>query len=152
MRDRKGVLMEKALMGGKSTKKTNRPIVLASIMLAMFMGAIEATIVSTAMPAIVGDLGGFSLYSWVFSAYLLMNSVTVLIYGKLSDLFGRKPVLTFGIIVFLIGSILCGLATSMKMLIIFRLIQGVGAEAVTPIAMAIVGDRGPDEERGKKEG
>ena len=144
--------MEKALMGGQSTKKTNRPIVLASIMLAMFMGAIEATIVSTAMPAIVGDLGDFSLYSWVFSSYLLMNSITVLIYGKLADLFGRKPILMFGIIMFLIGSILCGLADSMAMLILFRLIQGFGAGAVTPIATTIVGDIYSTEERAKIQG
>ena len=110
-------------------------------MLAMFMGAIEATIVSTAMPAIVADLGGFTLYSWVFSSYLLMNSVTVLIYGKFSDLFGRKPILFFGIIMFLIGSILCGFATfDGNHLIIFRLIQGFGAGAVMPIATTIVGD------------
>ncbi|MGG3466493.1 MDR family MFS transporter [Neobacillus pocheonensis] len=121
-------------------------------MLAMFMGAIEATIVSTAMPAIVADLGGFTLYSWVFSAYLLMNAVTVLIYGKLSDLFGRKPILSIGIIIFLIGSILCGFATSMKTLIIFRLIQGLGAGAVTPIATTIVGDIYTAEERAKIQG
>jgi EmrB/QacA subfamily drug resistance transporter len=133
-------------------KQTRRPLVLASVMLAMFMGAIEATIVSTAMPAIVGDLGGFSLYSWVFSAYLLMNAVTVLIYGKLSDLFGRKPVLTFGIIVFLIGSILCGFAQSMTMLILFRFIQGFGAGAVMPIATTIVGDIYTKEERAKIQG
>ncbi|WP_042356407.1 MDR family MFS transporter [Bacillus rubiinfantis] len=133
-------------------KQTNRPLVLLSVMLAMFMGAIEATIVSTAMPAIVADLGGFALYSWVFSAYLLMNSVTVLIYGKLSDLFGRKPILTFGIIVFLAGSILCGLAESMQMLIIFRLIQGFGAGAVMPIATTIVGDIYTPEERAKIQG
>ncbi|MCL6574309.1 MAG: MFS transporter, partial [Bacillus sp. (in: Bacteria)] len=126
--------------GGSPKKQTKKPLVLAAVMLAMFMGAIEATIVSTAMPAIVADLGGFRLYSWVFSAYLLMNSVTVLIYGKLSDLFGRKPILTFGIIIFLLGSILCGFATSMKTLIIFRLIQGFGAGAVMPIATTIVGD------------
>ncbi len=121
-------------------------------MLAMFMGAIEATIVSTAMPAIVADLGGFTLYSWVFSAYLLMNSITVLIYGKLSDLFGRKPILFFGIILFLIGSILCGFASSMQMLIVFRLIQGFGAGAVTPIATTIVGDIYTAEERAKIQG
>lgn len=143
---------------GKITKESSRkkltkkPLVLASVMLAMFMGAIEATIVSTAMPAIVADLGGFTLYSWVFSAYLLMNSVTVLIYGKLSDLFGRKPILTIGIIFFLIGSILCGFATSMKMLIVFRLIQGFGAGAVTPIATTIVGDIYTTEERAKIQG
>ncbi|WP_066395448.1 MDR family MFS transporter [Neobacillus mesonae] len=133
-------------------KQTKKPLVLASVMLAMFMGAIEATIVSTAMPAIVADLGGFTLYSWVFSAYLLMNSITVLIYGKLSDLFGRRPILTFGIILFLIGSILCGFATSMQMLIIFRLIQGFGAGAVAPIATTIVGDIYTPEERAKIQG
>ncbi|SEN32260.1 drug resistance transporter, EmrB/QacA subfamily [Mesobacillus persicus] len=134
---------------GKRTKKT---LVLASVMLATFMGAIEATIVSTAMPEIVGDLGGFSKYSWVFSAYLLMNAVTVLIYGKLADLFGRKPILIFGISIFLIGSILCGLATSMEMLIVFRLIQGFGAGAVTPIATTIIGDIYTKEERAKIQG
>jgi EmrB/QacA subfamily drug resistance transporter len=135
-------------------KKTvlKRPFILASVMLAMFMGAIEATIVSTAMPAIVGDLGGFSLYSWVFSAYLLMNAVTVLIYGKLSDIFGRKPVITFGIVVFLVGSILCGFATSMEMLILFRFLQGFGAGAVAPIATTIVGDIYTKEERAKIQG
>ena len=104
-------------------------------MLAMFINAIEATIVSTAMPAIVSDLGGFSLYSWVFSGYLLMNAVTVLIYGKLSDIFGRKPIFLFGIIVFLIGSVLCGFADTMTELIIFRFIQGFGAGAVAPVAI-----------------
>jgi EmrB/QacA subfamily drug resistance transporter len=131
---------------------TKRPFVLATVMLAMFMGAVEGTIISTAMPAIVGDLGGFALYSWVFSAYLLMNAVTVLIYGKLSDLFGRKPILTFGIIIFLIGSILCGVAESMEMLILFRLIQGFGAGAVMPIATTIVGDIYTKEERAKVQG
>lgn len=136
----------------EGARKTNKPLVLASVMLAMFMGAIEATIVSTAMPAIVADLGGFKLYSWIFSAYLLMNSVTVLIYGKLSDLFGRKPILFFGIILFLIGSILCGFANSMKTLIIYRLIQGFGAGAVMPIATTIVGDIYTIEERAKIQG
>ena len=141
-----------AAAGSARKKQTKKPLVLASVMLAMFMGAIEATIVSTAMPAIVADLGGFTLYSWVFSAYLLMNSITVLIYGKLSDLFGRKPILTFGIIIFLLGSILCGFATSMKTLIIFRLIQGFGAGAVMPIATTIVGDIYTAEERAKIQG
>ncbi|MCM3568734.1 MDR family MFS transporter [Neobacillus mesonae] len=136
----------------KSKKQTKKHLVLASVMLAMFMGAIEATIVATAMPAIVADLGGFTLYSWVFSAYLLMNSVTVLIYGKLSDLFGRKPILSLGIIIFLIGSILCGFATTMHMLIIFRLVQGFGAGAVAPIATTIVGDIYTPEERAKIQG
>ncbi|MFC0270722.1 MDR family MFS transporter [Metabacillus herbersteinensis] len=121
-------------------------------MLAMFMAAIEATIVSTAMPAIVSELGGFSLYSWIFSSYLLMNAVTVLIYGKLSDLFGRKPVLMVGIVIFLIGSLLCGLASSMEMLIAARFVQGFGAGAVMPIASTIVGDIYTKEERAKIQG
>lgn len=144
--------LERQQVEQASTNKTKRPFVLAAIMLAMFMAAIEATIVSTAMPAIAADLGGFSLYSWVFSSYLLMNAVTVLIYGKLSDLFGRKPILTFGIIVFLIGSLLCGMATSIEMLIVFRFIQGFGAGAVMPIASTIVGDMYTKEERAKIQG
>jgi EmrB/QacA subfamily drug resistance transporter len=136
----------------KDNKETRRPFVLAAVMLAMFMGAIEATIISTAMPAIVGDLGGFSLYSWVFSSYLLMNAVTVLIYGKLSDLFGRKPIITTGIIIFLIGSLLCGIAGSMEQLIFFRFIQGLGAGAVMPLATTIVGDIYTKEERAKIQG
>ncbi|MBP3040883.1 MFS transporter [Bacillaceae bacterium Marseille-Q3522] len=136
----------------KNKQGTNRPLVLVSIMLATFMGAIEATIISTAMPAIVADLGEFSLYSWIFSAYLLMNTVTVLIYGKLADLFGRKPILTIGVLVFLIGSLLCGFANSMKMLVVFRLIQGLGAGAVIPISTTIVGDIYSVEERAKIQG
>ncbi|MBM7621783.1 EmrB/QacA subfamily drug resistance transporter [Bacillus tianshenii] len=143
---------EREAIGQAKGKRTRRPFVLAAIMLAMFMAAVEATIVSTAMPAIAADLGGFSLYSWVFSSYLLMNAVTVLIYGKLSDLFGRKPILIFGIIVFLIGSILCGMSTSIEMLIFFRFIQGFGAGAVMPIASTIVGDMYTKEERAKIQG
>ncbi|PPA72215.1 MDR family MFS transporter [Jeotgalibacillus proteolyticus] len=133
-------------------KQKYRPFILASVMLAMFVGAIEATIVSTAMPAIAADLGGFQLYSWVFSSYLLMSTVSVLIYGKLSDLFGRRPVMTFGMVLFLIGSILCGFAVSMEWLIAFRFIQGIGAGAVLPIATTIVGDIYTKEERAKIQG
>ncbi|RNF38520.1 MDR family MFS transporter [Planococcus salinus] len=133
-------------------KKTNRPLVLASVMLAMFIGAVEATIVSTAMPSIAADLGGFSKYSWVFSAYLLMSTVTVLLYGKLSDIFGRKPIFATGILLFLAGSLLCGLAASMDQLIFFRFIQGMGAGAVLPIATTIVGDIYTSDERAKIQG
>src|ERR1700741_1969245 len=101
-----------------------RPFVIASIMLATFMAAIEATIVSTAMPTIVGPLGRFNYFTWVFSAFLLAQSTTTVIYGKLSDLFGRKPTLIVGIVLLLVGSLLCGFAWSMSSLIVFRLIQG----------------------------
>src|ERR1700722_16412962 len=98
-------------------KRTRRPLVVASIMLSSFMNAIEATIVATAMPHIVGELGGFVYYSWVFSAYLLAQTTTNVIYGKLADIFGRKPILVFGILLFLLASLLCGFATSMFALI-----------------------------------
>ncbi|GIQ68144.1 MFS transporter [Xylanibacillus composti] len=116
------------------------------------MAAIEGTIIATAMPSIVADLGGFHLFSWAFSIYLLMQAVTIPIYGKLADLYGRKPVFVGGVAVFLIGSLLCGFAQSMTQLIVFRLIQGLGAGAVQPIAMTIVGDIYSLEERGKIQG
>lgn len=133
-------------------KRTNRPLVLLSVMLAMFVGAVEATIVTTAMPSIAADLGGFSRYSWIFSAYMLMSTVTVLIYGKLADLFGRKPILFIGMAIFLIGSILCGFAVTMEQLIGYRFLQGLGAGAVMPIATTIVGDIYTTEERAKIQG
>lgn len=129
-----------------------RPYILAAVMLAMFLNAIEATIVSTAMPAIVNELGGFSQYSWVFSGYLLMNTVTVLIYGKLSDLFGRKSIFLFGTIIFLIGSLLCGFAETLPQLIMYRLIQGLGAGAIAPVSMTIIGDIYDKEERAHIQG
>ncbi|MFC4556942.1 MDR family MFS transporter [Virgibacillus kekensis] len=136
----------------KNSKTLKRPLILASIMLGMFLAAIEATIVATAMPSIVADLGGFSSYSWVFSAYLLTNASTVLIFGKLSDIFGRKPIFIFGIFVFLLGSTLAGFSNSMTMLIICRAVQGIGAGALMPIATTIIGDIYTKEERAKIQG
>ncbi|MFC4403517.1 MDR family MFS transporter [Gracilibacillus xinjiangensis] len=135
-----------------SNKQTNRPLVLIALVLSMFMAAIEGTIVATAMPNIVGDLGGFTLYSWVFSSFLLMQAITTMVYGKLADLFGRKPVFMFGVIIFLTGSILCGLAHSMTALVIYRLIQGIGAGAIQPIVTTIVGDMYTLKERAKVQG
>src|SRR5680860_466433 len=140
------------VLARKPINKTNRTIVLGSIILAMFMAAIEGTIVATAIPSIVADLGGFSLFSWVFSSFLLAQAVTIPIYGKLADLYGRKPVFTFGVLVFLIGSVLCGFAKTMNMLILFRLIQGLGAGAVQPIATTIVGDIFTMTERARIQG
>ena len=131
---------------------THRPLVLASVMAANFMIAIEATIVSTAMPQIVAQLGGLKLYSWVFAAFLLTQTATTVVFGKLSDLRGRKAVILAGIAIFLLGSILCGFATSMLSLIAFRLVQGVGAGAVQPVAMTIVGDLYSVYERGRIQG
>ena len=134
------------------TSRTNRPLVLGSIMAAMFMVAIEATIVSTAMPQIVGQLGGLQLYAWVFSAFLLTQTATTVIFGKLADQFGRRPVLLVGIGCFLVGSVLCGFAWSMPSMIVFRLIQGVGAGAIQPVGITVVGDLYAAHERGKIQG
>ena len=117
--------------------------------MSMFMAAIEATIVATAMPAIVVDLGDLELYSWVFAAYLLCQAVSTPIYGRLADLYGRKRVLFFGASLFLAGSALCGFATSMPMLIAFRAAQGLGAGAIVPIASTIIGDIYTAEERAR---
>jgi EmrB/QacA subfamily drug resistance transporter len=121
-------------------------------MLSSFMIAIESTIVATAMPQIVRYLGGLSLYSWVFSAFLLTQTATTVLFGKLADLFGRKRVVLVGIAIFLAGSIACGLAWSMPSLIAFRLVQGLGAGAIQPVTMTIVGDLFPAQERGKVQG
>src|ERR1700728_243344 len=131
---------------------THRPLVLVAVMAANFMIAIEATIVSTAMPQIVAQLGGLPLYSWVFSAFLLTQTATTVVFGKLADLAGRKRVMLVGIAAFLFGSILCGFVWSMPSLIVFRLVQGIGAGAVQPTAMTIVGDLYSAHERGKIQG
>ena len=133
-------------------RTTHRGLVFSALLLAMFMAAIEATIVATAMPSIASELGGFSLYAWVFSSYLLMQAVTIPAFGKLSDVVGRKPVFVFGIVVFLIGSVLCGFARTMPMLVAFRFLQGLGAGAVQPITTTLAGDLYPLEERGRIQG
>ncbi|WP_206996331.1 MDR family MFS transporter [Trinickia mobilis] len=137
-------------MSGKP--QTSRPLVVASVMAASAMVAIEATIVSTAMPQIVADLGGLSLYSWVFASFLLAQTATTVMFGKLADLYGRKPVMLAGLVIFLIGSVLAGFAWSMPAMIVFRLIQGVGAGCIQPVTLTIVGDLYPARERGKVQG
>jgi EmrB/QacA subfamily drug resistance transporter len=114
--------------------------VLAACIMSCFMAAVEATIVATAMPTIVGELGGFNLYGWVFAVYLLSQAVTIPIYGKLADLYGRKRVFFVGAIIFLIGSTLCGFAHSMIMLAACRALQGLGAGSILPISFTIIGD------------
>lgn len=118
----------------------------------MSLAALDSTVVATAIPTIVGNLGGLDLFSWVFSVYLLTSTVTVPLFGKLADLYGRKPVLIFGNALFLLGSCLCGLSQSMEQLIFFRAIQGIGAGAVLPMVLTIIGDLFPIEERAKIQG
>src|ERR1700692_197400 len=132
--------------------QSSRPLVIGSVMASMVMVAIEATIVSTAMPQIVAQLGGLQLYSWVFSAFLLTQTATTVVFGKLSDLLGRKKVMLSGIAIFLFGSLLCGFAWSMPSMILFRLVQGVGAGGIQPIGMTIVGDLYSAHDGGKIQG
>ncbi len=117
-----------------------RSLVLAACLMATFMAAVESTIVATAMPTIVADLGGFELFSWVFTIYLLTQAVSIPLYGRLADLYGRKPVFFAGAGLFLVGSTLSGFAWGMVPLILFRALQGFGAGAIMPIAATILGD------------
>jgi EmrB/QacA subfamily drug resistance transporter len=135
-----------------ATQADNRVAVVAALMLTTGLAAIDSTIVATAIPQIVADLGGFSLFPWIFSIYLLTQAVTVPIYGRLSDLFGRKPVLLFGVAGFLAGSVLCAVAWSMLTLIVFRGVQGLAAGAILPTTTTIVGDLYEPAERGKVQG
>lgn len=129
------------------TAPRGRGPVVAALMLGMALSAIDGTIVSTAVPQIVGDLGGFSVFSWLFSGYLLAVTVTLPVYGKLSDTFGRKPVLIAGIILFLAGSVLCAAAWSMTALIAFRVVQGLGGGALQGTVQTIAADLYPLRER-----
>ncbi|MFI8436692.1 MFS transporter [Streptomyces sp. NPDC079020] len=131
---------------GPSTPRGRRPVV-AALMLGMALAAIDGTIVSTAVPQIVGDLGGFAVFSWLFSGYLLAVTVTLPVYGKLSDTFGRKPVLVAGIILFLVGSVLCAAAWNMAALIAFRVVQGLGGGALQGTVQTIAADLYPLKER-----
>ncbi|MEX2183380.1 MAG: MFS transporter, partial [Chloroflexota bacterium] len=126
--------------------------ILGAVLLALFLGALDQTIVGTALPRIVTDLGGNEYYNWVVTIYLLTSTITVPFYGKLSDLYGRKPMLMIGVVVFLVGSALSGLSQNMAMLILFRGIQGIGAGALFPIALAVIGDLFTPAERGRYQG
>jgi EmrB/QacA subfamily drug resistance transporter len=121
-------------------------------MLTTSLIALDATIIATAVPSIVDDLGGFSQFPWLFSIYLLTQAVTVPLYGKLADMVGRKPIMLFGIAVFLLGSVLCGVAWSMPALIVARAVQGIGAGAIQPIGITVVGDLYSVEERARVQG
>lgn len=132
--------------------RSERGPVLASVMLATSLVALDATIIATAVPSIVRDLGDFSQFPWLFSAYLLAQAVTVPIYGKVADMVGRRPVMLAGIAAFVVGSVLCGVAWSMPALIVARALQGIGAGAVLPMSITIVGDLYSVEERARVQG
>ena len=126
--------------------------ILFAVMLGLFLGALDQTIVSPALPTIATDLAGNDLYVWSITIYLLTSTISVPFWGKLSDLYGRKPIFMIGIVIFLIGSALSGLSQNMGMLILFRGIQGIGAGSLFPVALAIIGDMFTPAERGKYQG
>ncbi|MGX7197783.1 MDR family MFS transporter [Enterococcus olivae] len=130
-------------------KQTNKTIVTIAIFVATFMTAVEGTIVTTAMPTIVGSLHGIEIMNWVFSIYLLTNAMLTPIYGKLADKVGRKPIFILGTAIFIIGSALCGVSNTMMTLIISRAIQGIGAGAMMPVALTILADLYDAEKRAK---
>ena len=132
--------------------KTRRPLTVVALLLSLFISAMEMTVVSTAMPTAVGELGGLPLYAWAFASYMLAATVTVPIWGKLADLHGRKPVMQVGTLLFLGASAACGFAPSMEWLIFFRTIQGLGAGAMQPVALTIVGDLFDVHERARIQG
>ncbi|MFL6254343.1 MAG: MDR family MFS transporter [Pyrinomonadaceae bacterium] len=126
-----------------------RLAVTLGVITGMFLAALEATVVGTAMPTVIASLGGLSHYSWVFSAYLITSTITVPVWGKLSDLYGRRLLFQLGIAVFLLGSVLSGMAGTMTQLIAYRAVQGLGAGALVPLAMTIIGDVYTVEERAR---
>ena len=130
----------------------DRRLVTTALMLGMFLAALEATAVGTAMPTAVAEMGGVARYSWVFSAYLLTSTTMVPMFGKLADLYGRRRIYIISAIVFMGGSALCGVAGGFTQLIVFRAIQGLGAGGLMPVAITLIGDIYPLEERGKVQG
>lgn len=129
-----------------------RRAITGGVMLAMFLAALDGTVISTAMPTVIAQLGGFEVYSWVFSIYMLASTVSVPVWGRLSDLYGRKNFYLIGIALFVVGSALAGQSDSMTMLILTRAIQGLGAGAMFPVGMTIIGEIYSLEQRAKMQG
>ena len=129
-----------------------RVLIFIAALASVFITQIESTIIATAMPTIVGEIGGFELLSWVFTVYLLTQAVTTPIYGRLADLYGRKPILLVGMALFLLGSVACGLAWDMSSLVAFRAIQGLGAGAIAPVGRTLIGDVYHGADRARMQG
>lgn len=138
--------------GEKSMSQRRLAVVTFALMMGLFLASLEGTVVSTAMPTIIAQLGGLAIYSWVFSIYMLTSTTTIPVFGRLSDLYGRKPIYLLGVFLFLTGSALSGQARNMTQLIAFRAIQGLGAGALLPMAFTIIGDIYTLEQRARMQG
>jgi EmrB/QacA subfamily drug resistance transporter len=134
------------------SKTRARTLIMIGLSLGMLVASLDQTVVGTSLPKIVGELGGMSLFSWLFTAYMLAETITIPIAGKMSDRIGRKPVFLAGMGLFLGGSILAGISNSMEMLVAFRFVQGLGGGVLIPITMASVADLYAPMERGKIQG
>ncbi|MGG6432641.1 MDR family MFS transporter [Anoxybacillus sp. D401a] len=141
-----------AIQAGMADIQQKRGILITGLLVAMLFGALDGTIVGTALPRIVGELGGLSMMAWLTTAYMLTSTTIVPIAGKLADLFGRKSIYVTGLVIFIIGSALCGMANTMTQLIIFRAIQGIGGGIMMPMAMIVIGDLFTGAERAKWQG
>jgi EmrB/QacA subfamily drug resistance transporter len=139
-------------IGLRSLPKSKVMVTFAGVMLAMFLSSLDQTVVGTAMPQIISDLGGFSHYTWITTAYIITSAVTIPIIGKLTDMYGRKYFYISGLVLFILASILCGLSNTMNQIIIFRGIQGIGAGVMIANAFTVIGDIFPPAERGKYQG
>src|ERR1700686_3925399 len=138
-----------ALSPTQTIQRRNFILIIAGLMTGLLLGAMDQTIVPTAGPTIISDLGGLNLYAWVFSAYILTQTVAMPIFGKLSDLYGRRRFFVLGLIIFMAGSIASGAAQNIDELIISRAVQGLGGGAFFPIALSIAGVTFPPEQRGR---
>lgn len=142
----------KTISHGQQLSHNEIMVIIGALMTAMLLAALDQTVVSTALPKIASDLHGLSKYSWVATAYLLTSAVSTPLYGKISDMFGRKRIFQSAIVIFLIGSVLCGLAQTMNQLIVFRGVQGIGAGGLMTLVFTIIGDIVPPRQRGKYQG
>lgn len=138
--------------GADKVSPRERSAIFSALVLVLLLASLDQTIVSTALPTIVGEIGGLTHLSWIVTAYLLATTVVVPLYGKLGDVFGRRIVLQTAIVIFLIGSALCGLAQNLPELIAFRIVQGLGGGGLIVTAIAVVGDIVPPRERGRYQG
>jgi EmrB/QacA subfamily drug resistance transporter len=135
-----------------SSVSSRRGLVVSGVMLGLFLGAMESTAVATAMPTVIASLGGLAIYSWVFSGYILAATISMPLWGRLADLYGRRPVYLTGLTIFLVGSVLSGVSSSMTMLIVCRTLQGLGGGALIPLGMTIIADLYGLEQRARMQG